>query len=214
MKVLITGGAGYIGSVTGEVLLQAGYEVVALDSLVHGHRAAVPAGAEFVQADLLDRVAVADVFARHRPDAVMHFAGHIQVGESMTHPFKYLGENTVAGLIVLEVALGAGVRRFILSSTANLFDKPERVPIDEQSTIRPGSPYGESKVYLERVLGWLDQTHGLKSSSLRYFNAAGATPERGEDHHPETHLIPLVLQAAMGLRPSISIFGRDYDTPD
>jgi UDP-glucose 4-epimerase len=214
MKVLITGGAGYIGSVTGEVLLQAGYEVVALDSLVHGHRAAVPAGAEFVQADLLDRVAVADVFARHRPDAVMHFAGHIQVGESMTLPFKYLGENTVAGLNVLEVALGAGVRRFILSSTANLFDKPERIPIDEQSTIRPGSPYGESKVYLERVLGWLDQTHGLKSASLRYFNAAGATPERGEDHHPETHLIPLVLQAAMGLRPSISIFGRDYDTPD
>jgi len=132
----------------------------------------------------------------------------------MAKPFKYLGQNTVAGLHLLEAALEAGVRKVILSSTANLFDRPERVPIDEESVLRPGSPYGESKLYLERVLAWLDRTHGMKSACLRYFNAAGATAERGEDHDPETHLIPLVLQAAMGRRPNISVFGDDYDTPD
>ncbi|HZE99345.1 MAG TPA: UDP-glucose 4-epimerase GalE [Planctomycetota bacterium] len=214
MKVLLTGGAGYIGSVTSEVLLRAGHSVIALDNLGHGHRAAVPPGAEFVQADLLDRAAVKQVFERFKPEAVMHFAGHIQVGESMSKPFKYLGENTVGGLHLLEAALEAGVYRCILSSTANLFDKPERVPIDEATKVIPGSPYGESKLYLERVLAWLDQTHGFKSACLRYFNAAGATEERGEDHDPETHLIPLVLQVAMGKRPSISVFGNDYDTPD
>ncbi|HLY12494.1 MAG TPA: UDP-glucose 4-epimerase GalE [Planctomycetota bacterium] len=214
MKILVSGGAGYIGSVTVEVLLRAGYQVTALDSLVHGHRAAVPAGAEFLQADLEDRAATREAIARARPEAVMHFAGYIQVGESMQKPFKYLGQNTLAGLNLLEAAVEAGVRKFILSSTANLFDRPERIPIDETSIVRPGSPYGESKLYLERVLGWLDQTHGLKSACLRYFNAAGATDERGEDHHPETHLIPLVLQVAMGKRPNISVFGDDYDTPD
>jgi UDP-glucose 4-epimerase len=214
MNVLVTGGAGYIGSVTSEVLLRAGHRVTALDSLVHGHRAAVPAGAEFVQADLEDRAALRDVFSRSRPDAVMHFAGYIQVGESMAKPFKYLGQNTVAGLNLLETALEAGVRKFILSSTANLFDRPDRVPIDEATAVRPGSPYGESKLYLENVLAWLDRTHGMKSACLRYFNAAGATAERGEDHDPETHLIPLVLQVAMGKRPDIAVFGDDYDTPD
>ena len=214
MNVLVTGGAGYIGSVTAEVLLRAGYSVAAVDSLVHGHRAAVPEGAEFIQADLEDRAALRDVFGRVKPDAVMHFAGYIQVGESMKKPFKYLGQNTVAGLQLIEAALETGVRKFILSSTANLFDRPERIPIDEASTLRPGSPYGESKLYLEKVLGWLDQTHGLKSACLRYFNAAGATEERGEDHDPETHLIPLVLQVAMGKRPDIAVFGQDYDTPD
>ena len=214
MKVLVTGGAGYIGSVTAEVLLRAGFQVAAADSLVHGHRAAVPAGAEFFQADLEDRVSTRELLGRVRPDAVMHFAGYIQVGESVTKPFKYLGQNTVAGLHLLEAALEAGVRKFILSSTANLFDQPERVPIDESCVVRPGSPYGESKLYLEKVLGWLDRTHGMKSACLRYFNAAGATAERGEDHDPETHLIPLVLQAAMGRRPNISVFGEDYDTPD
>jgi UDP-glucose 4-epimerase len=214
MKVLVTGGAGYIGSVTGEVLLRAGHQVAAVDNLVHGHRAAVPAGAEFFQADLEDRSALREVFARFQPDAVMHFAGFIQVGESMKKPFKYLGQNTIAGLQIMEAALEAGIRKFILSSTANLFDRPERIPIDEASVLRPGSPYGESKLYLEKALAWLDQTHGMKSACLRYFNAAGATEERGEDHDPETHLIPLVLQAAMGKRPNISVFGDDYDTPD
>jgi UDP-glucose 4-epimerase len=214
MKVLVAGGAGYIGGVTSDVLLRAGHEVVVLDNLIHGHRTAVPKGAAFLQADLGNAEAVQSAVRQVRPDAVMHFAGHIQVGESMQKPFKYLRENTVGGLHLLEAAVDAGVRRFILSSTANLFDKPDRIPIDETTTITPGSPYGESKLYLERVLAWLDKTHGLKSASLRYFNAAGATEERGEDHDPETHLIPLVLQVALGKRPHISIFGNDYDTPD
>jgi len=144
----------------------------------------------------------------------MHFAGHIQVGESMRDPFKYLRDNAVGGLHLFQAAVEAGVRRVILSSTANLFDKPIRVPIDEAAALIPGSPYGESKLYLERVLSWLETTHGLRSASLRYFNAAGATDERGEDHEPETHLIPLVLQVALGHREHVSIFGGDYDTPD
>jgi len=214
MNVLVTGGAGYIGSVAAESLLKAGHAVVVLDNLCHGHRPAVPDGAEFLPVDLLDAAAVRSALGRIKPDAVMHFAGHIQVGESMEKPFKYLGENTTSGLNLLEAVVETGVRRFILSSTANLFDRPERVPIDESSALIPGSPYGESKLYLERVLAWLDRTKGLRYASLRYFNAAGATEERGEDHDPETHLIPLVLQVAQGRRERISVFGKDYDTPD
>jgi UDP-glucose 4-epimerase len=214
MNVLVSGGAGYIGSVAAEVLLRNGHRVVVLDSLIHGHRAAVPSGAEFIQADLTDPAAARAALGRFRPDAVMHFAGHIMVGESMEKPFKYLGENSAMGLHLLEAALDAGVRRFILSSTANLFDKPVKVPIDESAALIPGSPYGESKLFLERTLGWLEKTHDLRSACLRYFNAAGATEERGEDHAPETHLIPLVLQVALGRRPKISVYGRDWDTPD
>ena len=214
MKVLVTGGAGYIGSVTSENLLRAGHQVVVLDNLCHGHRAAVPEQAQFLQADLGDLAAVRESFAACRPDAVMHFAGHIQVGESMRDPFKYLRDNAVGGLHLFQAAVDAGVRRVILSSTANLFDKPVRVPIDEASALIPGSPYGESKLYLERVLSWLETTHGLRSVCLRYFNAAGATEQRGEDHDPETHLIPLVLQVALGKRDKVSIFGKDWDTPD
>jgi UDP-glucose 4-epimerase len=214
MRVLVTGGAGFIGSVTSETLLKAGHHVVVVDNLIHGHREAVPPQAEFVQLDLLERAAVRGALDRCRPDAVMHFAGQIMVGESMEKPFKYLGENTVAGLNLFEAAVDAGVRRFILSSTANLFDKPERVPIDEETPIIPGSPYGESKLYLERTLAWLDRTMSVRFAALRYFNAAGATEDRGEDHDPETHLIPLVLQVALGRRDRISIYGHDYDTPD
>lgn len=214
MKVLVTGGAGYIGAVASEVLLRARHEVAVVDNLVAGHREAVPAQAEFFQADLLDLPAVRDVMERVRPDAVMHFAGHIQVGESMKLPFKYLKDNTLAGLHLFEAAVDAGVRRIILSSTANLFDRPERIPIDEETPLIPGSPYGESKLTLERTLAWLERTHGVRSACLRYFNAAGATEERGEVHDPETHLIPLVLQVAQGRRDRISVFGTDYDTPD
>jgi len=214
MNVLVSGGAGYIGSVTAEVLLRNGHRVVVLDNLVHGHRDAVPAGAEFLQVDLTDLAAARAALAKAKPEAVMHFAGYIMVGESMTKPFKYLGDNSVMGLHLLEAALDAGVRKFILSSTANLFDKPVKVPIDESAALIPGSPYGESKLFLERTLGWLEKTHGLRSACLRYFNAAGATEERGEDHDPETHLIPLVLQVALGKRQKISVFGRDWDTPD
>jgi UDP-glucose 4-epimerase len=214
MKVLVAGGAGYIGSITSEVLLQAGHEVVVIDSLVQGHRAAVPAAAAFVHGDLADLDQVRAVFAQHQPEAVMHFAGHTQVGESMASPFKYLGENVVTGLHLFQAAVEAGVRRILLSSTANLFDQPKRVPIDEAADLIPGSPYGEAKLYLERVLAWLEQTHGVRYAALRYFNAAGATEERGEDHDPEAHLIPLVLQVALGKRDEILVFGDDYDTPD
>jgi UDP-glucose 4-epimerase len=214
VKVLVSGAAGYIGSVTAEALVRAGHAVIAVDSLSMGHREAVPPEAAFERVDLLQLAATRDVFKKHAPDAVLHFAAHSQVGESMKDPWKYLGENVAAGLHIMRSAVEAGVRRFILSSTANLFDAPERIPIDETAAIRPGSPYGESKLILERTLGWLEKTHGLKPVALRYFNAAGATEERGEDHDPETHLIPLVLRVARGRQREIAIFGRDYDTPD
>lgn len=144
----------------------------------------------------------------------MHFAGHIQVGESMKDPLKYLGDNIFQGIHLLQACLEFGIRRFVLSSTANMFDPPEFTPIDEGSPLTPGSPYGESKLYLEKVLNWLDRTSGMKSVSLRYFNAAGATERLGENHQPETHLIPLVLQVALGKRKEIQVFGTDYDTSD
>ena len=140
----------------------------------------------------------------------MHFASHTLVGESMKQPFQYLGENVVNGLNLLQSMVQHGVGKFILSSTANLFDAPKRIPIDETEQLVPGSPYGESKFILERMLYWLDRIHGLRYAALRYFNAAGATAERGEDHHPELHLIPIVLQVALGQRESVAIFGEDY----
>jgi UDP-glucose 4-epimerase len=214
MKILVTGGAGYIGSIVVEQLIADGESVVVIDNLSQGHRAAVHPRAVFVEGNLLDRDAVDAAMADHRPDAVMHFASHTLVGESMQRPFLYLGENILGGLNLLESMVQHGVRRFILSSTANLFDAPERMPIDENERIVPGSPYGESKRILERMLYWLDQVHGLRYAALRYFNAAGASDLRGEDHHPELHLIPIVLQVALGQRPDVTIFGDDYPTPD
>ena len=214
MRVLVSGGAGYIGSVTSEVLLQAGHEVTVLDSLVHGHRRAVPTRVLHFHVHLGDLGLVRDTIQRQRPEAILHFAGNIEVGESMRDPFKYLGDNVHYGHNLFRAAVEGGVRKIILSSTANLFDQPERIPIDETATIRPGSPYGESKLILERTLAWLEKTHGVRFAALRYFNAAGATAERGEHHSPETHLIPLILQVAQGKRPNISIFGTDWDTPD
>lgn len=215
MKVLVTGGAGYIGSVVVDRLVQMGDSVVVYDNLSQGHRPAVHPQATFVQGDLADKDAVAGTMDEHRPEAIMHFASHTLVGESMQRPFLYLGQNVQNGLNLLESAVEYDVQRFILSSTANLFGEPERVPIDEGVSIKPGSPYGESKYILERILFWLDQLHGLRYGALRYFNASGAlSPELGEDHDPETHLIPLVLQVALGQREKIIIFGDDYDTPD
>ena len=214
MKVLVTGGAGYIGSVTVEQLVEAGEEVVVFDNLYQGHRAAVHPEALFVQGDLADKAAVADLLQSHRPDGIMHFASHTLVGESVEKPFLYLRDNVVNALNLLESAVAVGVKRFILSSTANLFEKPERIPIDENEPIIPGSPYGESKYIIERLLHWMDELYGLKYACLRYFNACGATATRGEHHDPETHLIPLVLQVALGQREKITIFGDDYDTPD
>ena len=214
MKVLVTGGAGYIGSVTVERLIAAGYAVVVLDNLSQGHAAAVHPEAAFVEADLHDREAIDGVFAGHEIDAVMHFASHTLVGESMQKPFLYLGDNVLCGRNLLESMLRHDVKRFVLSSTANLFDSPEKLPITENERIRPGSPYGESKQMLERMLYWLEQTNDLRYAALRYFNAAGASPDRGEDHSPECHLIPLVLEVALGQRENISVFGNDYPTPD
>jgi UDP-glucose 4-epimerase len=214
MRVLVTGGAGYIGSVAAAELIAAGHEVVVFDNLLQGHRAAVPGEAEFIVGDLADRGAIDAVFAGRRIDAVMHFASRTLVGESMQKPFLYLADNVVNGLNLLQSMSAHGVRRFILSSTANLFDRPRRMPIDEEEDIVPGSPYGESKNILERTLAWLDRTQGLRYACLRYFNAAGCTPQRGEDHSPEMHLIPIVLSVALGQRENVTVFGDDYPTPD
>ncbi|MDW8396289.1 MAG: UDP-glucose 4-epimerase GalE [Anaerolineae bacterium] len=216
--VLVTGGAGYIGSATAHLLVRAGYRVVVFDNLYQGHRAAVPQQAAFVLGDLADRAAVSQVFDRY-PDigCVMHFASYTLVGESMERPFKYLRDNLVNALNLLEAMIAHGVKRFILSSTANLFDLPSdraAEPIREDAPIAPGSPYGESKFFIERALHWMHRIYGLKYVSLRYFNASGALPECGEDHDPETHLIPLVLQVALGQRPYVTIFGDDYPTRD
>ncbi|GAB4439493.1 MAG: UDP-glucose 4-epimerase GalE [Anaerolineae bacterium] len=214
MHILVTGGAGYIGSIVVEELIKAGDSVVVLDNLYQGHRGAVHPDAEFVEADLADMGALQALFDAHRFDGVMHFASYTLVGESMEAPFMYLGDNVTNGLNLLRQIVDHGVPRFILSSTANLFDDPEQIPITENERIVPGSPYGESKAILERYLYWLDRLGKLRYAALRYFNACGASAERGEDHDPETHLIPLVLQVALGQREKVSIFGGDYPTPD
>ncbi len=214
MHVLVTGGAGYIGSVVVEELIGRSDQVTVFDNLSQGHRAAVHPRAAFVRGDLADRDALAKLFGANDFQAVMHFASNTLVGESMTKPFAFLGDNVRNGLNLFEAMVAHGVSRFILSSTANLFDQPERLPIDEEEQIIPGSPYGESKHILERVLYWLERTQGLRYAALRYFNAAGASAQQGEDHNPETHLIPLVLQVALEQRPHIQIYGTDYPTRD
>lgn len=216
MNILVTGGAGYIGSIVTEELVKQGDKVVVFDNLYYGHRAAVHPEAIFVEGDLAERAAVKSLFDTYAIEAVMHFASYTLVGESMEQPFKYLGDNVTNGLNLLQAAVAHGARRFILSSTANLFEDPERMPIDEQERIVPGSPYGESKNILERILHWLDRVYGFRYAALRYFNAAGASPSggRGEDHDPETHLIPLTLQVALGQREKVTIFGADYPTHD
>ncbi|HRC58998.1 MAG TPA: UDP-glucose 4-epimerase GalE, partial [Kofleriaceae bacterium] len=215
MKLLVTGGAGYIGSVCAAELVAAGHEVVVFDNLYQGHREAVPPEAAFVEGDLRDADAVARLFQQHNGiDGIMHFASYTLVGESMQQPLKYLRDNLVAGANLLEHAVANGVGRFILSSTANLFDEPETMPIEPDDTIAPGSPYGDSKLFLERTLHWFERIYGLRYACLRYFNAAGDTPVRGEDHDPELHLIPIVLQVALGQRPKLTIFGGDYPTKD
>ena len=214
MKVLVTGGAGYIGSITAEVLLAEGHEVIVFDNLSQGHRAAVPDDAVWVQGDLSEPSAIRRAMMAHRPEAVMHFAAKSLVGDSIVRPFAYLRDNVVEGLNLIEACVDGGVQRFILSSTANLFGAPGNAVIDEHAPIAPGSPYGESKWTLERALDWVSQTHDMRYAILRYFNAAGASAQRGEHHVPETHLIPLVLQVAAGQRDCMTVFGDDYDTPD
>jgi UDP-glucose 4-epimerase len=214
MKILVTGGAGYIGSAVVEQLVAQGASVVVLDNLFQGHEAAVHPDAVFVKGDLADKAFIDATLAEHKPEGIMHFASYTLVGESWERPFLYLRDNVVNGLNLLESAVEHDVKRFILSSTANLFDEPDTIPIAENERIVPGSPYGESKNILERYLYWMDRVYGLRYACLRYFNACGATAVRGEDHTPETHLIPLVLQVALGQRDKIAVFGDDYDTPD
>lgn len=214
MHVLVTGGAGYIGSVTVAALLERGHRAVVIDDLRSGHRDAVHPEASLEIADVSDADAVGRIIDEHEIDAVMHFAASSLVGESMRDPLRYLRNNVAGSLSLLETALGRDVRRFVLSSTAALFGTPDGVPIAEDAPVRPESVYGESKHLVERMLHWLARTAGLGYVSLRYFNAAGASERFGEDHRPETHLIPLVLQAAAGLREAIDIYGTDYPTSD
>lgn len=215
MKVLVVGGAGYIGSHMVKRLGQLGCEVTTLDDLSSGHRDAVLCG-DFVYGDLADRTLLANVLQPGRFETVMHFASFIQVGESVQQPAKYYANNVTNTLHLLEAMRSAGVHRFIFSSTAATFGEPQYTPIDECHPQLPINPYGRSKLMIEQVLEDYDRAYGFKSVCLRYFNAAGADPdgELGERHHPETHLTPLVLQAASGRRSDISVFGRDYDTPD
>ena len=216
MKVLVTGGAGYIGSHVVQMLTERDYQVVVFDNLVKGNRAAVHPDATLIVGDLHDRAALARLFKSHQFDGIMHFASQILVAESMRQPFDYLRDNLYTIINLLECASRHSVKRFILSSTANLYDRPERVPIDEGEALIPGSIYGETKYVAERLLAWMDRLYGIKYCCLRYFNACGAHPDGhiGEAHDPESHLIPLVLQVALGQREVIEIYGADYDTPD
>ncbi|MEY2492625.1 MAG: UDP-glucose 4-epimerase [Verrucomicrobiota bacterium] len=214
MKILVAGGAGYIGSVCTELLLDEGHAVAVLDNLSEGHRSAVDSRAELIELDLGDRQAMFDALCRLRPDAVMHFAASALVSESMDDPSKYFRNNIANGINLLDSMAAAKVQRLVFSSTCATFGPPEHVPIDESCPQRPINPYGESKLAFERILRWYDEIHGLRFVSLRYFNAAGASERFGEDHRCETHLIPNVLKVALGSKPSIEIFGTDYDTPD
>ncbi len=215
MRILVTGGAGYVGSVTVERLVNDGIQVVVLDNLSTGHRDAVDLRSAFVHCDISNREHVREILSEYRPDAVMHFAARSQVGQSMEQPFLYLGDNVQEGLAFFQECVDFGIRRFVLSSTANLFGSPRNGDsIDETEKVDPGSPYGESKFILERALQWMERIYGIRFATLRYFNAAGATERFGEDHNPETHLIPLCLQVASGKREKIIIFGNDYPTQD
>jgi UDP-glucose 4-epimerase len=214
MKILVVGGAGYIGSVCAELLLNEGHSVSVFDNLSEGHRRALDPRAEFVEGDLVDRQSIEKTLAKQRPDAVMHFAANALVGESMQNPSKYFRNNIANGLNLLDAMISAGVGKIIFSSTCAIFGPPDRLPIDETTPPRPINPYGESKLAFEKILRWYGEIHGLKFVSLRYFNAAGASAKFGEDHRVETHLIPNVLKVALGEKQNVEIFGTDYETPD
>lgn len=214
MRILVTGGAGFIGSVVTEELLKDGHEVVVYDNLSKGHRAAVAPGADFVQADLLERERLTETLRARGTEAVIHMAASSLVGESVTEPAKYYRNNLLAGLTLLDSMREAGVKRLVFSSTAATYGEPAKQPIEESDPTLPTNPYGETKLAFERALQWYEGAYGLRYASLRYFNAAGASRACGEDHAPETHLIPIILQAAVGQRPHVEIYGEDYPTPD
>ena len=214
MTVFVTGAAGYIGSVVAEQLLANGDAVVAFDNLVQGHRAAVPVGAQFVEGDLRDRARLAEVLADIRPDAVVHLAAESLVGKSAVDPSAFYDVNVAGGLNLLDAMRSADVRRLVFSSTAAVYGEPSGIPIRENAPLRPVNAYGASKLAFEQALPWYASAYGLRHCSLRYFNACGATAARGEFHVPETHLIPILIEVALGLRDEIRLFGTDYDTPD
>jgi len=213
LRVLVVGGAGYIGSVTVDQLLDAGHGVTVLDSLTAGHGEAVNGEAELVTGDVRDEEALGRLIASHSFDSVVYYGGYIQAGESVLNPGRYFANNVGGCIVLLNAMVAYGIPGFVFSSSAAVYGEPDEVPIKEDAGVRPVNPYGEAKLIVERMLPWYER-QGLRSISLRYFNAAGATETRGEDHRPETHLIPIVLQAALGQRESVSLYGTDYETPD
>ena len=213
MKLLVTGGAGYVGSVVAHQLVEAKHEAVVLDNLAKGHERAIPEGSEFVRVDLLDREATREALSDGF-DGVLHFAALSLVGESVEQPERYYRNNVCGTLNLLEAMGEAGVPRLVFSSTAAVYGEPEEVPIPETAPALPTNPYGASKLAVDRMIGAVAAARGLAATSLRYFNVAGASGRFGEDHHPETHLIPLVLQTASGRRDSVKLFGTDYPTRD
>ena len=214
MDVFVTGGAGYIGSICAEQLLDARHSVTVFDNLTEGHRAAVDKRAKFVQGDLSESTLIADAVKQARPEVIIHFAANALVGESMTKPGKYFRNNVASGLNLLDAAIEAKVRKFVFSSTCATYGPPDRIPMTEDLPQRPINPYGESKLMFEKMLNWYQQIHGLEFVSFRYFNAAGASVQFGEYHRTETHLIPNVLKVPLGQAPHCEIFGTDYPTPD
>ncbi|HVW79162.1 MAG TPA: UDP-glucose 4-epimerase GalE [Alloacidobacterium sp.] len=214
MRFLVTGGAGYVGGTVAELLLSKGHEVTVYDNLCHGHRSLIPSKAEFVEADIADRARLEQLFSSQKFDGVMHFAALIEAGESMKKPEIYFRNNSASTLTLLEAMLAKGVNRLVFSSTAAVYGEPESTPIREDAPLKPTNAYGESKLLVEQMFTWMNRVHGFRYASLRYFNVAGAIEGRGEAHEPESHLIPLILDVALGKRKSIKVFGRDYPTPD
>ncbi len=213
MNILVTGGAGYIGSATAEALIKAGHSVTVYDSLITGHRRAVPENAKFIEADLSDSHTLAKTLTDQKFDAIMHFAAFIEAGESMKDPGRFYHNNLANSLALIETAIRAGVKHFVLSSTAAVYQSSDE-PLTEESTLGPTNVYGHTKLMVEQALDWYRAIYGLHFAALRYFNAAGALPGRGEAHQPESHLIPLVLRVPLGQRDTAQIYGTDYPTPD
>ena len=213
MNIFLTGGAGYIGSIAARQLLESGHQVTVYDSLVTGHREAVPGGVEFILGDLGDNKTLLSALEVNKFDAVMHFAAFIEAGESMVNPPKYYQNNLINSVTLIDSAVKAGIGRFVLSSTAAVYQSSDQ-PLGENSPLGPVNIYGHTKLMIEEVLDFYREIHGLRYAALRYFNAAGALPDQGEAHQPESHLIPLVLQVPLGKREDINIFGTDYPTPD
>jgi UDP-glucose 4-epimerase len=214
VKILVTGGAGYIGGTVARLLLERGHTVVVYDNLCHARRSMVPAGATFVEGDVADSKRLEAILADGSVAGVMHFAALIEAGESMRHPETYFRNNSAATLALLETMVKNNLRRLVFSSTAAVYGEPVSTPIAEDAVLAPTNAYGESKLLVEQMLPWMQRIHGLRYASLRYFNVAGAIAGRGEDHEPESHLIPLILDVALGRREKIKIFGQDYPTSD